>query len=36
MRPIRDRWQRFIRTAYADVLTERVPDDLRKLVERVK
>lgn len=36
MKPIRDRFTRFIRNAYADVLTERIPDDLRQLVERLK
>jgi hypothetical protein len=33
---IRDRFTRFIRTTYADVLTERIPDDMRRLVEKLR
>jgi len=33
MRPIRDRWTRFIRNAYDDVTRERIPDKIRELVE---
>jgi hypothetical protein len=32
----RDRFTRFIRHAYADVLTERIPDDMRRLVEKLR
>ena len=36
MKPIRDRWQRFVRAAYVDVLVERVPDDIRELLDKLK
>ena len=36
MKPIADRWRRFVRAAYVDVLVERVPPQFAELLAKLK